>query len=71
VRAAVALRPILAELGMPSLPSVLSIPTIGSTLTTEGTSNEAWIDNAAERFLAEFEWYAEALAAKRKQGTPY
>ncbi len=68
---AVALRPILAELGMPSLPSVLSIPTIGSTLTAEGTSNEARIDNAAERFLAEFEWYAEALAAKRKQGTPY
>ena len=71
VRASVALRPILAELGMPSLPSVLSIPTIGSTLTTEGTSNEARIDKAAERFLAEFEWYAEALAAKRKQGTPY
>ena len=71
VRASVALRPILAELGMPSLPSVLSIPTIGGTLTAEGTSNEAWIDKAAERFLAEFEWYAEALAAKRKQGTPY
>jgi len=71
VRASVALRPILAELGMPSLPSVLSIPTIGSTLTAEGTSNEARIDKAAERFLAEFEWYAEALAAKRKQGTPY
>jgi len=71
VRASVALRPILAELGMQSLPSVLSIPTIGSTLTAEGTSNEARIDKAAERFLAEFEWYAEALAAKRKQGTPY
>jgi len=71
VRAAVALRTILCELGMPSLPSVLSIPTIGSTLTAEGASNEAWIDKGAERFLAEFEWYAEALAAKRKRGTPY
>src|ERR1700733_12296943 len=71
VRAAVALRTILCELGMPSLPSVLSIPTIGSTLTAESASNEAWIDKGAERFLAEFEWYAEALAARRKRGTPY
>ncbi|MBV8767510.1 MAG: NAD(P)H-dependent oxidoreductase [Hyphomicrobiales bacterium] len=71
VRAAVALRTILAELGMPSLPSVLSIPTIGSILTEDGHSNEAWIDKAASRFLAEFEWYAQALAVKRKDGTPY
>jgi NAD(P)H-dependent FMN reductase len=70
VRAAVALRTILAELGMPSLPSVLSIPTIGTTLTQDGTSNEAWIDKAAQRLLAEFEWYAQALAAKRNEGTP-
>jgi len=71
VRAAISLRTILAELGMPSLPSVLSIPTIGSTLTEDGRSNEAWIDKAATRCLAEFEWYAEALAAKRKEGTPF
>jgi NAD(P)H-dependent FMN reductase len=71
VRAAVALRSILAELGMPSIPSTLAIPTIGQALTQEGTSNEAWIDKAAARFLSEFEWYAEALAVKRAAGTPY
>jgi NAD(P)H-dependent FMN reductase len=70
VRAAVALRTILAELGMPSLPSVLSIPTIGRALTDEGVANEAWIDKAAARMLAEFEWYAEALAAKRATHSP-
>ena len=70
VRAAVALRTILAELGMPSLPSVLSIPTIGRALTADGVANEAWIDKAAARMLAEFEWYAEALAAKRALGPP-
>jgi len=70
VRAAVALRTILAELGMPSLPSVLSIPTIGRALTDEGAANEAWIDKAAARMLAEFEWYAEALAAKRETHSP-
>lgn len=70
VRAAVALRTILAELGMPSLPSVLSIPTIGRALTDEGAASEAWIDKAAGRALAEFEWYAQALAAKRARDAP-
>jgi NAD(P)H-dependent FMN reductase len=65
VRAAVALRTILAELGMPSLPSTLAIPSIGKALSEDGTANEGWIDSAADRFLAEFEWFAEALAAKR------
>lgn len=72
VRAAIALRPILGELGMPSIPSYLSIPTIGKSLTEEGSANEAWIERAAGRFLSEFEWYAEALRAKRGEGpTPY
>lgn len=72
VRAAVALRTILAEMGMPSVPSVLAIPNIGTALNEDGSSNEAWIDNAADRFLAEFEWYAEALKAQRgAKGTPY
>lgn len=70
VRAAVALRTILTELGMPSLPSVLAIPSIAKALTPDGTSNEAWIDTSANRFIAEFEFYAEALAAQRKLRPP-
>ncbi|MGH6737209.1 MAG: NADPH-dependent FMN reductase [Methyloceanibacter sp.] len=72
VRAAVALRTILAEMGMPSVPSTLAIPTIGSALNDDGSVNEAWIDKAADRFLNEFVWYAEALKAQREaKGTPY
>ncbi len=71
VRAAVALRTILAELGMPSVPSISAIPAIGQALTENASANEQWIDAAASRFLSEFEWYAEALAAKRKEGCPY
>ena len=72
VRAAVALRPILGELGMPSIPSILAIPSIGKSLSEEGVAAEPWIDKAAGRFLSEFEWYAEALKAKRAAGpTPY
>ncbi len=70
VRAAVALRPILGELGMPSIPSILAIPSIATALTPEGSATEAWIERSATRFLAEFEWYAEALAAKRAAGAP-
>lgn len=72
VRAAVALRTILTELGMPSLPSVLAIPSIGKAISDDGAASEPWIDKAATRFLDEFEWYATALAAKRAaEGTPY
>ncbi len=71
VRAAVALRPILAELGMPSLPSILAIPSIGKALSDDGSPNEPWIDGATARFLEEFEWYASALAAKRQGGVPF
>jgi NAD(P)H-dependent FMN reductase len=72
VRAAVALRTILSEMGMPSVPSVLSIPTIGSALTEEGTATEKWIDQAVGRFLDEFVWYVKALKRQREaEGTPY
>jgi NAD(P)H-dependent FMN reductase len=71
VRAAVTLRSVLAELGMPSLPTILAIPSIGKALADDGTAIEPWIDKAVVRFLDEFEWYAQALAAKRKAGVPY
>ncbi|MCB8838948.1 NADPH-dependent FMN reductase [Aurantimonas sp. VKM B-3413] len=72
VRAAIALRPVLAEMGMPSLPSILAIPSIGKALADDGSANEAWIDKSSVKFLDEFEWYAEALKAKRDAGgVPY
>jgi NAD(P)H-dependent FMN reductase len=71
VRAAVTLRSVLAELGMPSLPTILAIPSIGKALADDGTASEPWIDKAVVRFLDEFEWYAQALAAKRADGVPY
>ena len=72
VRAAVTLRTVLGELGMPSIPSILAIPSIGKSLSDEGAANEPWIDRSAGRFLDEFAWYAEALAAKRAGGqVPY
>jgi NAD(P)H-dependent FMN reductase len=70
VRAAVALRTILTELGMPSLPSQLAIPSIAKALDEDGVAAEPWIDKAAARFLDEFEWYARGLKAQRAATPP-
>ena len=71
VRAAMQLRAMLAELGMPSIPSLLPIPRIGKALSEQGEPAEEWLRKAAGRFLDELTWYAEALRDKRKGGTPY
>jgi NAD(P)H-dependent FMN reductase len=71
VRAAMQLRVTLAEQGMPSIPSILPFPRVAHLLTEQGELTEAGFQPRAERFLAELEWYAEALRARRAQGTPY
>jgi NAD(P)H-dependent FMN reductase len=70
VRAAMQLRMTLAELGMPSIPSLLSIPRIGETLGEDGAAPDITI-RTMNRFLDEFLWYANALAKARIDGTPY
>jgi len=71
VRAAMQLRMTLAELGMPSIPSLFPIPRIGQTLDEDGKPHDAWIGRALEKFLGEFAWYARALKRERAEGTPY
>lgn len=71
VRAAMQLRAMLAELGMPSIPSLLPIPRVGKALSEAGEPAEDWLTRAASRFLDELTWYAEALRDKRRGGTPY
>ena len=71
VRAAMQLRMTLAELGMPSIPSLLPIPRIGQTLDPEGRPTADWVDRSLDKFLGEFAWYAAALKRQRADGTPY
>lgn len=71
VRAAMQLRMTLAELGMPSVSSLLPFPRIGKTLTEEGGLVEDWMQKGVDRFMTEFFWHAEALKAQRAKGTPY
>ena len=71
VRAAMQLRMTLAELGMPSIPSLLPIPRIGDTLSEDGVAQLPITERSMNRFLDEFLWYANALAEARAGGTPY
>lgn len=73
VRAAMQLRMTLAEIGMPSISSVLPIPQVQKAFDEAGTpaDPEAW-KRRSDRFLAEFEWWAEAARRQRETaGTPY
>src|SRR5215470_16421025 len=60
VRAAMQLRMTLAELGMPSIPSLLSVPRVQDAFTPGGDPTDPRFEHRAERFFREFEWYAEA-----------
>lgn len=71
VRAAMQLRAMLGELGMPSIPSIFPIPSIGTALTTSATPTDPSMDRRFAKFASEFEWYADALRVARQQGVPY
>lgn len=71
VRAAMQLRMTLAELGMPSIPSLLPIPRIQQALDEAGAPQADWLPKSAGRFLDEFMWYAQALRRQRDVGVPY
>jgi NAD(P)H-dependent FMN reductase len=71
VRAAMQLRALLSELGMPSISSLFPIPKIQDALDSSGVSLDKALDRRFNRFATELEWYAEALREARRKGVPY
>ena len=71
VRAAMQLRMTLAELGMPSIPSLFPVPKVQDAFDAAGQPTDPGTGRRAQRFLDELEWYARALRAERAGGTPY
>jgi len=71
VRAAMQLRVTLAELGMPSISSILPFGRVGATFSEDGVLQDEAAAPRTKRFLDELEWFACALAAERAKGTPY
>ncbi len=67
VRALITLRAILAELGTPSIPSAFPISKVGEAFDDDGKALVTAYDRRIERFLDEFEWYANALKHARVQ----
>jgi NAD(P)H-dependent FMN reductase len=71
VRAAMQLRATLAELGMPSIPSIQPMPKVQDQFEDDGTPRDPAHARRLGRFLDEFEWYADALKHARRRGVPY
>src|SRR3569833_1456170 len=71
VRAAMQLRAMLAEVGMPSIPSIQPIPAVASALTRDGVPLTQHLAERTGRFFDEFEWYMRAFKAEREKGVPY
>jgi NAD(P)H-dependent FMN reductase len=71
VRAAMQLRALLCEIGMPSISSLFPIPAIQSALDEDGGPRDPAVDRRFARFASELEWYAAALHEARRLGVPY
>jgi NAD(P)H-dependent FMN reductase len=69
-RAAVQVREILGELGMPAISSVLPVPDVGSAFDDAGEPSDPKFRSRSEDFFKEFVWYMEALRAQRAKGAP-
>jgi len=70
LRAAVHLRAVLSELGMASIPSILSIGKVKDALNEKGERIDGKDPQISKKFLDELEWYAFALAEARSRGVP-
>jgi len=71
MRVAVHLRAILAELGMPSISSILPFPKVQDALDENDQPTNRFIEPSANRFLDELEWYMIAMKRQRQDGTPF
>jgi NAD(P)H-dependent FMN reductase len=71
VRAAMQLRALLAEVGMPSIASIQPIPSVGSALSKDGVALTQELAERSGKFFDEFEWFMRACSAERAKGVPY
>jgi NAD(P)H-dependent FMN reductase len=70
VRAAMQLRALLPEVGMPSIPSLQPIPSIGSSLSEDGIALTQELAEKSWKFFDEFDRYMRAMKAERAKGVP-
>lgn len=71
VRAAMQLRALLPEVGLPTIPSLQPIPSIGSSLSADGVALTQDLAEKSGKFFDEFDWYMKAMKMEREKGVPY
>lgn len=71
MRAAMTLRAVLPEVGMPTIPSLFPISTVQDSFDEDGNALEKAYEKRIGKFLDEMEWYMRAFKAEREKGTPY
>lgn len=70
VRAAVALRTHLAEVGMVTIPTTIAVPAIVDSLSAEGEPQNPKMSEYAAAAIEELGFFVRALAAERAKGAP-
>ncbi len=70
VRAAMQLRALLPEVGMPSIPSLQPIPNVGTALSADGVALTQDLAEKSGKFFDEFDWYMAAFQAGLKLKDP-
>jgi NAD(P)H-dependent FMN reductase len=71
INAAQQLRLVFAKLAAPSISSSFPIPRVHKAFDEDGRLLDEAYEKRVSKFLAEFEWYIEALKNQRAKGTPY
>ena len=70
VRAAMNLRALLAEVGMPTIPSLQPVALAGDALSADGVPLTQELAEKSAKFFDEFEWYMAAFKAGRELKDP-
>jgi len=71
VRAAMQLRALLPEVGLPTIPSLQPIPMVGKALSADGVALTQELAEKSGKFWDEFDWYVKTMKAGRENGVPY
>ncbi len=70
-RVQIHLRDVLAELGMPAIPTVAAFPKVQETFDEDGVPDSDATVKRSQKMLDEFEWYLRAFKNERDRGVPY
>ena len=70
VRAAIHLRALLAEVGMPSIPTIQPIASVATALSADGVPLNQDIAEKTSSFFEEFDWYMSAFKLGREKHDP-